>query len=55
MDVISLTQKLLAFNNTNPPGKEKGIAIFNGELLKNHGFNTEYIVFTEGGYIMLQL
>lgn len=47
IDVISLTRKLLTFNNTNPPGNEKEIAVFSGELLKNHGFRAEYYYYGE--------
>ena len=47
MDVISLTQKLLSFNNINPPGNEGGIARYTGELLQKNGFHTEYFVFGE--------
>jgi succinyl-diaminopimelate desuccinylase len=47
MDVISLTKKLLSFNNVNPPGNEAGIAEFTGELLAGHGFKVEYIPFGE--------
>jgi succinyl-diaminopimelate desuccinylase len=47
MDVISLTKKLLSFNNINPPGDEKEIAMYVGELLQNYGFNTEYFAFGE--------
>jgi succinyl-diaminopimelate desuccinylase len=46
-DVISLTKKLLSFNNINPPGNEEGIAKFVGAMLEFHGFRTEYIVFEE--------
>jgi succinyl-diaminopimelate desuccinylase len=46
-DVISLTKKLLSFNNINPPGNEEEIAKFVGEMLDFHGFSTEYIVFEE--------
>jgi succinyl-diaminopimelate desuccinylase len=45
MDVISLTKKLLSFNNINPPGNEEEIARFVGGLLSGHGFQTEYYVF----------
>lgn len=47
MDVISLTQKLLSFNNINPPGNEGEIAKFVGDLLFSHGFRTEYFIFEE--------
>jgi succinyl-diaminopimelate desuccinylase len=47
MDVITLTQKLLSFDNTNPPGNEEGIALFVGDLLSDNGFTTEYYYFDE--------
>ena len=47
MDVIKLTQKLLSFNNINPPGNEGDIARYTGELLQKNGFNTEYFTFGE--------
>jgi succinyl-diaminopimelate desuccinylase len=47
MDAISLTRKLLSFNNINPPGDEREIAKFVGDLLNGHGFHTEYSVFEE--------
>ncbi len=48
MDVISLTRKLLSFNTINPPGNEEEIARFAGELLKGHGFQTDYHTFGKG-------
>lgn len=48
MDVITLTRKLLSFNNINPPGNEAGIAEYIGNLLTDHSFHTEYHVFEEG-------
>lgn len=45
MDVISLTKKLLSFNTINPPGNEKELAMFVGELLEKNGFQTEYFSF----------
>jgi succinyl-diaminopimelate desuccinylase len=45
MDVITLTRKLLSFNNINPPGNESEIAKFTGNLLSTYGFSTEYFVF----------
>jgi len=48
MDVISLTRKLLSFNNINPPGNEEIIARFTGDILVSHGFQTEYYLFGEG-------
>jgi succinyl-diaminopimelate desuccinylase len=47
MDIISLTRKLLSFNNINPPGNEGEIAKFVGELLNTHGFRTDYFDFEE--------
>lgn len=48
MEVISLTRKLLSFNNINPPGNEEEIAKFIGNLLSSHGFHAEYHIFEEG-------
>lgn len=45
LDVISLTGKLLSFNNINPPGNEEEIANFVGNLLARNDFHTEYHVF----------
>lgn len=45
IDVITLTRKLLSFNTINPPGNEKEIAEFVGDLLHTHGFHTEYYLF----------
>jgi len=47
MDVISLTRKLLSFNSINPPGNERKIAEFTGELLKGNGFSIEYFTYEE--------
>ena len=47
MDVISLTRKLLSFNNINPPGNEGEIARYAGALLEENDFRTEYLVFGE--------
>jgi succinyl-diaminopimelate desuccinylase len=45
MDVITLTSKLLNYNNINPPGNEGDIARYIGEILSGNGFLTEYIVY----------
>jgi succinyl-diaminopimelate desuccinylase len=45
MDVISLTKKLLSFNSVNPPGNEREIAMFVGELLEKNNFKTTYFQF----------
>ncbi len=45
MDVITLAQKLIQFNTVNPPGNEKEIAEYCGELLKGNGFNVKYYPF----------
>ncbi|MBN1108169.1 MAG: M20 family metallopeptidase [Bacteroidales bacterium] len=42
MDVISLTQELISFNNINPPGNEATIARYTGALLEENGFRTSY-------------
>lgn len=47
MDVITLTRKLLSFNSINPPGNERKIAEFAGELLKENGFSIEYFPYEE--------
>ncbi len=39
---ILLTQKLIRFETVNPPGNEKQIAEFIGEMLISHGFNVKY-------------
>jgi hypothetical protein len=44
MDLISLTRKLLSFNNTNPPGSEEGIARYVAELLEENGFTVKDIL-----------
>lgn len=46
-DVISLTRKLLSYNTVNPPGNEREIAEFTGEILLQHGFHVEYIPYGE--------
>ncbi|MCF6357072.1 MAG: M20 family metallopeptidase [Draconibacterium sp.] len=47
LNVISLTQKLIAFNTINPPGNEKELAKYVGNLLSENGFDVEYILFEE--------
>ena len=47
MDVISLAQKLIQFNTINPPGNEKEIAKFCGELLSKNGFDVKYFPYEE--------
>lgn len=44
-NVISLTRKLIAFDTINPPGNEKEIALYVGNLLSENGFKVEYIPF----------
>lgn len=41
-DVISLTRKLVAFNNINPPGNEQEIAEYVGNFLAESGFTIDY-------------
>jgi len=47
LDVISLTQKLLSFNTINPPGNEKEVAQYVGELLLENGFEVRYEEYEE--------
>ncbi len=47
MDVISLTQKLIAFDTVNPPGNEAPAAEFAGELLAAGGFSVALAGFGE--------
>lgn len=42
MNVLSLTRKLLSFNNINPPGNEGDIAQFAGNFLSDNGFSVKY-------------
>jgi succinyl-diaminopimelate desuccinylase len=48
MDLISLTQKLLSFNNINPPGNEEGIARYVGDLLAENEFKVSFPQFDKG-------
>ena len=48
MDVLSLTGKLLSFNNINPPGNEEGIARYVAELLSENGFDVKLPEFEKG-------
>ena len=48
MDLISLTQRLLSFNNINPPGNEEGIARFVAEFLSANGFSVSLPAFDDG-------
>ena len=48
MDLITLTKKLLSFNNINPPGNEEGIARFTAELLADNGFDVKLPEFERG-------
>ncbi len=47
LNVISLTQKLIGFNTINPPGNEKELAKYVGNILSENGFDVEYILFEE--------
>ena len=47
-DLITLTRKLLSFNNINPPGNEEEIARFAGSLLTEHGFTVKLSEFEKG-------
>jgi succinyl-diaminopimelate desuccinylase len=44
---LSLTRKLLAFDTVNPPGNERAMAAFIGELLEDGGFTVEAFEFAE--------
>jgi len=48
MDLISLTKKLLSFNNINPPGNEEGIARYVADILTENGFNVRLPEFEQG-------
>lgn len=48
MDLITLTKKLLSFNNINPPGNEEGIARYTGSLLSESGFNVRLEEYDRG-------
>lgn len=47
VDPISLTQKLLSFNTTNPPGDERECAHYLGGLLDGAGFELRFYEFAE--------
>lgn len=42
MDVITLTKELISYNTINPPGNEKELANFIGEILEKYGFDVDY-------------
>jgi len=44
---LSLTRALLAFDTTNPPGREKACSEYLGRLLENAGFETHLDQFAE--------
>jgi len=48
MDVLTLTRKLLSFNNINPPGNEEGIARYVAYLLSENGFDVKLPEFEKG-------
>ncbi|HUX95635.1 MAG TPA: M20 family metallopeptidase [Bacteroidales bacterium] len=48
MDIITLTKKLLSFNNINPPGNEEGIARYTAALLSENGFEIRLKEFDKG-------
>ncbi len=52
-DVISITKKLVAFNTINPPGNEKAIATFTGDILSTNGFNVKYIPFEKDRFHLI--
>lgn len=47
MNVLSLTQRLLAFDTTNPGGSELECSRFLGNLLDKHGFTVSYHEFAK--------
>lgn len=47
-DVISLTSGLIAFKSINPPGNERLIAEYLGNLLTGEDFFVRYILFKDG-------
>jgi succinyl-diaminopimelate desuccinylase len=47
MNVVDLTRELIRFNTVNPPGNEKAIAEFCGDILQKNGFNVNYYPFSE--------
>lgn len=48
MDVVELTQKLVAMETINPPGNELKCAAFLAEVLESGGFDTELLTFADG-------
>jgi len=50
---ILLTQKLVRFETVNPPGNEKQIAEFLGEMLTGHGFNVKYPKLSENRWHLI--
>ncbi len=48
LDVISLTSELIAFNSVNPPGNERAVAEYIGNLLSEENFIVNYIPFSDG-------
>ena len=44
---VELTRKLIQFDTVNPPGNEKEIALFIGDLILENGFAINYHVFEE--------
>ena len=45
LDVVQLTKEILSFNTINPPGNEKDLAKYLGQLLSSHGFSISFILF----------
>ena len=50
---ILLTQKLIQFKTINPPGNEKQIAEFIGEILINNGFDVKYPKLSDERYHLI--
>lgn len=53
MDVISLTRDLLTFKTIYPPGNEKDIVKFVGEILAGYGFQVEYPEFENSRFHLI--
>lgn len=48
MDLLTLTKKLLSFNNINPPGNEEGIARYVAGMLAENDFKVRLPEFEQG-------
>jgi len=47
IDVIELTQRLIAFNTINPPGNEGDLALYIGGILIENGFEVDYPIYAK--------